>query len=326
MLNFAMKNIPLFALVGAVMLLSWGCRKDVEEIRPYPVTLTELSLFLKQVPDPGTTTTFQFNTLSEDKILTTPGDVRVFLTDVDQLFQDANTALPVACSACSDLKIVVTIAKSKGDILARGLPTSSVEDKLLETGGMVQVQAFCSGAALRLLTGRSIKVQLPDSDPKDGMYVHVATHSPQGFNGWKNTGQEVFKADWPASAGSGTVQGYELIVEELGWSNCARVLSAAATTSFCTNLQSSFTGLNTQAYLLFDNFQVVAPLKFDDASHSFCFPNVPAGYPVRVVTVAKLDAEYWLGASTTETGTNSMLPLTPQPEAAPQLLGYLRGL
>ena len=67
-------------------------------------------------------------------------------------------------------------------------------------------------------------------------------------------------------------------------------------------------------------------LKFDDTSHSFCFPNVPAGYPVRIVSVAKLDTAYWLGAATTETGTNSTLALQPQQKEALDLLGYLRGL
>jgi hypothetical protein len=325
MLKITMKHITPFMLFWAIALLNWGCRKDVEEIRQYPVTMTELSLFLKQVPDATTVNTFHFNGLNEDKIITTPNSVRVFLTDVNQLFADKASHAPVAASACSDLKIVVTIAATKGDMLSRELPTTSTEDMLLESGGMVQVQAFCGTTELELLPGRTIKVQLPAADVKDNMFVYNAVYKDDFFAGWGDTGQEVFNADWPA-VGGGTVEGYELIVSNLGWSNCARLLTTAAVTPFCISLKPSYTGLNTQAYLVFENTQVVAPLKFDDASHSFCFPNIPAGYPVRVVTIANMDAAYWLGSTTTETGTNSMLPLQPQQKAAVDVLNFLRTL
>ena len=325
MLQFSIKNITPLALFWALLFMGWGCRKDVLELREYPNTHTELSQFLMQVPDPATATTFQFNGLNEDKILSTPQGLRVFLTDVDQLFATKNTTSPVLCSTCAELKIVVTIARAKGDILARELATNSVDDALLESAGMVQVQAFCGATELQLLPGRTIKVQLPAIDPVNDMFIHTGVFDNNGFRGWKNTSQEVFKADWPGPTG-GSVQGYELIVAQLGWSNCARPLSHATATPFCVTLKPSYTGLNTRIYLVFENSTVIAPLKFDDATHSFCFPAIPAGYPVQVVSVAKLEQEFWLGATMTETGTNSMLPVTPQKQDAVQILGYLRGL
>ncbi len=327
MLIPAIKYTAPFTLLWAIVLLSWGCRKDVDEIRHYPNTQTELSLFLKQVPDPATTTIFLFDGLNEDRVLETPGGVRVFLTDVDQLFSSKDSpSTAVACSTCPELKIVVTVANTKGDILARELSTYSNDDMLLESGGMVHLQAFCGTTALQLLQGRTVKVQLPANDAKDGMFVYTSAYDNSGFDGWEASTQAVFKADWLAAGGTGVNKGYELILPKLGWSNCARPLSLTSVTPFCVKLEPGYTGLNTQAYLVFDNILVVAPLKFDDTSHSFCFPNVPAGYPVRIVSVAKLDTAYWLGAATTETGTNSTLALQPQQKEALDLLGYLRGL
>jgi hypothetical protein len=321
-----MKNNALLALVGMVLLCGWGCRKDVEEIRPYPVTQKELTLFLLQVPDPSTTTTFEFDGLDEDKTLTTPDGARILLVDVDQLFATtAAPTVPFACSTCPDLSISLTIATSKGDILARALPTVTTDNQLLESGGMVELKAFCGNTALQLLPGRTIKVQLPAADPKEGFELYTGQYQTTEFLGWSGTGQEVFKADWPAPGG-GLQSGYELVLATLGWSNCAKALPATPTTSFCINLQPSYTGLNTQAYLVFENLQVVAPLNFDDTVHSFCFPNIPAGYPVKIVSVAKLESAYWLGATTSETGTNSMLPVQPQKQEPVDLLGYLRGL
>ena len=328
MFKYTFKNITHFALFLAVAMISWGCRKDVLEIRPYPVTLAELSLLLNQVPDPNTTTTFHFNGLNEDKILSTPSGLRLFLTDVDHLFSTLSpNPTSVASSNCTDLRIEITEVKTRGDVLARGLPTYTREDEILESVGMVEIRVFCDNAELQLDTGRTLKVQFPSTEIKDDLFVHAVTSNDKGFAGWKNTGQEVFYADWPPPGGTGAaILGYELIISRLGWSNCARKLDATDFTPFCADLEAGYTGQNTQAYLVFDNALVVVPLRFDGVTQSFCFPKIPAGYPVRVISVAKLDTAYWLGAVTTETGTNSLMAVQPIKQDAQEILGYLRGL
>ncbi len=326
MFKLTMKHITTFALFWAIALIGWSCRKDVVEIRPYPVSKQELATFLKQVPDPTSTTTFNLNGLNQDKVLETPSGMRIALTDVDQLFCTLTNPTPIACSTCPDLKVEITVASSKGDMLARGLPTTSTDNQLLESGGMVLVKVYCGNTELKLLQGRSIKVQFPEPNTKDNMFVFAAINGADGFLGWENTGQEVFKADWPVTGIAGTVKGYELVVPALGWINCARILTNADVSPFCGNLQPGFTGLNTQSYLVFENAQTVVALQFDDSTHSFCFPNIPAGFPVRVVSVAKLGPQYWLGDKTTETGTNSALPVVLEKQDESQVLGYLRGL
>ncbi len=326
MLKLTMKYSTTFALFWVFALLGWNCRKDVVEVRPYPVSKQELSAFLKQVPDPTSTVTFHVNNLNQDRIFETPSGMRLFFTDVDQLFSTANATSPFACSTCADLKIEISYASSRGDILARELPTTSIDKQLLESGGMVSLKAFCGSTELKLLPGRTIKIQLPAAEAKNNMFVYTAPSTPNDFLGWENTGQEVYKADWLVAGIPGTVRGYELVVPHLGWVNCARVLNQANVSSFCTTLQPGFTALNTQAYLVFENVLVLAPLLFDDSTHTFCFPNIPAGFPVRVVSVAKLGDQYWLGDMTTETGTNSVMPLQLEKQDASNVLGYLRGL
>lgn len=319
------KYITPIALFSVLALLGWGCRKDVVEIRPYPVSIADLTQFLTQVPDPTTLVTFSFNGLSQDKVLEAPNGVRVFLSDVDQLFANQNSPTPVTTSTCSDLRIELSIAASKGDILARNMPTITTNGQLLESGGMVGLRVFCGTTELQLLPGRTIKIQLPANETKDNMKVYVAKNNSDGFLGWENSGQEVFKADWP-NGNNGTQKGYEVIISHLGWSNCARQLPQADVSPFCINLEPGYTGLNTKAFLVFEHLLIVAPMVFDDATRSFCFPNVPAGYPVRGVSIAKLGPDYWLGYKTTESGTNTTLPLQLLQEEEQQVLGYLRGL
>jgi hypothetical protein len=323
-INNTMRNKILYTVFCGLLLAFGSCRKDVLEVHPYPVSKAELALFMQQVPDPGATHTFQLSLLAEDKMLTTPNGVRVFLTDVDNLFTVQNSQIPVALSGCADLKIEVTTVDSKGDMMGRGLGTFSKDMKLLESAAMVRVRAYCGTTELVLMEGRNLKIQLPASNPADDMFVFTETNNADGFAGWEDSGVVVYKADWPGAGGA--VEGYELLISTLGWNSCSRFLSTGIVTPFCTSFQPSFTGLNTQVYLVFSNKMVVAPLNFTDSTYSFCFPNVPAGYPVRIVSVSKHDADYWLGSTTTETGTNSSLPVSPQQTAAQQILGYLRTL
>lgn len=304
----------------------WSCRKDVNEVRPYPVSIDELETFLLETPSPDATQVFNFSGLNEDKMLVGPQGVRVFLSDVDHLFSMENSPTAVSASNCADLKIEISTAFGKGDILARGLSTFSIGDgRPLETSALIRVRAWCDGSALQLLPGRTLKIQIPEHAALDDMFVYNAISDTSTFQGWENSGQEVFKADWPGGAQGNVVSGYELLVNTLDWTAAARPLPNTGT-AFCADLQPGFTGLNTRSFLVFDNQRVVAPLHFDDASHAFCFDNIPAGYPVHVVTVSKLGANYWLGNLSTETGTNSMFPLQLQQQDPGDILGYLRGL
>ena len=328
MLKISGKILTLYMLLFAVAMGHWSCRKDILELRPYPVTSTELKLFLNQVPDPSTEASFNFNGLSQDMTLTTQSGLRIFLTDVDHLFEtQGNNPVAVSLSSCTDLSIEVTVANKRGDIISRGLSTVSTDNQLLESIGMVEVKVYCGGSELQLLPGRSLKVQLPSSVNTDNLTVFAATYdADDNFTGWEDSGQEIFKADWQAPNGIDVIQGYEILISRLGWANCAKKLGSSTTSSFCANLQAGYTGLNTQAYLVFENSLTIVPLTFDDISLSFCFPNIPSGYPVRIISVAKLDGTYWLGSVATETGTNSIQQVQPVEKEAQEILGYLRGL
>lgn len=309
-----------------VLLSGWGCRKDQESFQPYPDTVTELSAFLGQVPDPGATTTFQYSNLSEDIVITTPSGARIFLTDVDQLFASEGSNTPFLCSACTDLKIQVTLVRTNGDILSHGLAAADGDGQLLESDLMLNITAFCGITPLHLLPGRTLKIQAPDASPEDNMFVYTEFLNINGQKAWRNTGQTVYQAEWPAANGAGIEIGYELIVDKLGWVNCGRRFATTSVSSFCLNFQPNYTGLNTKAFLVFENLRVVVPLQFVDSTHAFCAEGIPLGYSVKVVSITKLNADYWLGKSSTETGTNSQLFLQPQKTDPSDLLGYVRSL
>lgn len=308
-----------------LFLALWGCRKDVEDFRPYAPSAQELSALLEgQVPNASTNTAFVFNQLSEDKVLETPNGTKVFLIDNDHLFADQATGATVLCSTCPDLKIEVTEVLDKSDVIARGLNTVADGGILFESGGMVRVQASCNGQPLALLPDRTLKIQLPNNDPQNDFFVFNWNNPAVSTDmHWSMTNQEVFKAEWPAP--NGVQLGYELLVKDLGWSACGRILTDT-TSSFCVELPPGFGDQNTLAYLVFENQETVAPLQFDLGQNKFCFPKVPTGFQVQLLAVSKLGGQYWLGKAQTETGTNTTFQLGTQEMTEQAVLNFVKSL
>ncbi len=316
----------LLYLLLSTLATVWGCRKDVKEFSPYVPSQEDLSLLLSQAPGPSTYTAFQFGGSIPDTTLTTASGVRVFLADTENLFAD-DAGTPVPCSTCPMLKIEVTNVLSKGDLVARGLNTTSAADgKMLESAGVVYVQANCKGQALHLLPNRYLKVQIPANDVKNDFELFTGAFDDQKkWPGWTATGEPVYSADWLLPGTGATQTGYELILPYLGWNNCARPL-IEQTSPFCVSLPAQFTALNTRVFLVFDNVHAMAELKGDDHSSEFCFPEAPVGYTVRVLVVSKTGGQYWLQLKPWETGTNVMLPMSPQPLDEQTVLNVIKSL
>jgi hypothetical protein len=263
--------------------------------------------------------------VTADLELSTPNGVRVFLTDTEQLFEDSD-GNPVPCSTCQTLRVEVTEALDKSDIIALGIPTNTTSNEMLESGGMVRVAVTCDGSPLELKSDRRLKIQIPANDPAADMLVFNGVFENDNFLGWENSGQQVFQAEWP-NANQDIVQGYEILSKNLGWINCGRFINEP-TSTFCVELPDNFNPENTQAYIVFKDIRSVAFLQVDLASQKFCFPNTPIGFPVRLVTLSKTsDGQYWLGNYETETGTdNTTAVVIPQETTEQQMLDFLKNL
>ncbi|HNE27530.1 MAG TPA: hypothetical protein PKL15_08120 [Saprospiraceae bacterium] len=320
-----MRRIVYYALLSTLIGV-WGCRKDVETFHPYGSSIAEIGQLLGQVPDQSTLTLFNFPAgLSADTVLSTSSGVRVHLTDVDHLFVDAN-GNPVAISTCGAFRIEVEEAFLKGDILGRGLQTTTTSQALLESGGILRVQAFCSGQPLLLANDRTLKVQITtaqDDLQPDMKVFNAVFNTDQSFGGWEDSGQEVYWAGWPTQQGQKV--GYELIIKQLNWVNCARAINEQSS-SFCVSLPVAYDGENTEVFVAFKNQRTIIPLEYDETSGTFCMDQAPIGHLIKVVSVSKAGNRYWLGSSDTEIGTNATLPLNPEETSASAILSFLKGL
>jgi hypothetical protein len=315
-----------FLRIGFGLLLlagGWRCRPDVEKFEPFAISAAEIEgLLLAEVPDLSTYSVFVFNALSSDEVLKTQSGVRIFLTDTEHLFADSTSGAAVPCSSCPDMRISITEVLQKGDIAARKVGTMSNDGKLFRSGGMVKIGARCGNQTLKLLPDRTLKLQIPTTAPQEGLTLFEGV-SPDG---WQPTNQPVFVADWPANVAGQTQLGYELLLQKLGWASAALVLSDSASTTFCVKLPPVFAGNYTKSFLVFEGLAAVVPMLYDESEHLFCSSNVPAGYPVRLVTVSKLGNQYWSADASTETGTNSVVPLDPQKTTEQSLIALFKNL
>ena len=314
----------VFAYWPVLLLTLWSCRKDVEEFQPYAPTAQAIGrLLAEQIPNPTTHTTFSLNYLSTDKVLETPGGIRIFLIDTDHLFSKPGSAVPVLCSTCADLKIEVTEVLDKRDIVARGLNTIDEGGSLFESGGMVRVTASCDGQTLTLLPDRNLKIQLPNNNAQSDFFVYNQFASAGTDAPWIKSNQAVFEAEWPLA--NGPQKGYEMLIKNLGWAACGRPLTDPASL-FCIALPIGFADQNTLAYLVFKNQQVVVPLQFDLGQNKFCYPKVPVGFQVQLMAVSKLGSQYWLGKAETEIGTSATFQLGTQQMTEEAVLNFVKGL
>jgi hypothetical protein len=321
-----LKKTILYTLLNTALLLgAVGCRKDTEVFRDYANSLADLEFLMIQVPDNSRTTTFVLTTggiVIPDTILTTTGGVRIFLTDTEALFGSGTSATPLPVSQCQSLRIEVTEVFNLGDFLARGLSNIDASGNLLETVAAVKLRIRCDNQYVSILPDRYIKIQVPAANLLPGMHVYGGVENTAGDLVWNDVSDAVFWADWPGATGTQT--GYELLLHDLEWSSCQRPLGAANST-FCAILDAPFSPENTRAFLLFDHVKTAVELVADQ-NGNFCAMQVPSGYPVRVVTVSKTGTQYWIGDQSTETGTNSMVPVVPQMKTEFQALNFLKGL
>lgn len=312
-------------LLATLLAGAWQCRPDVDELRPYPGSLTELQLLLKEVPNQSTQTAFTLNNLNRDTILTTSSGVRVLLNDTEELFANENGQL-VPCSSCASLTVSTTEALRKGDFVAQGIPTFDTNGNLVESGGAIRLTAVCDGKKLHLLPNRTLKVQIPSPTLLDNMFVFNGTFPNNTFAGWQNTTEQAYWANWPGPVQPGpTVDGYEIYTNSLDWIGSQRVVDSAPN-SLCVDLPNGFDDQNTQCYLVFKNMRSIVPLLPTPGSNQFCFKNAPPGLLVRILTVSKTGDSYWLGSFETEVGTDAVIPLVPEPSSEQEILAILKGL
>ncbi len=84
------------------------------------------------------------------------------------------------------VKIELTEIYSDRNAIEKQISTTS-EGQILETGGMFEVKATQNGKNLKLKSGKSMGIEMPSNNLKEGMNVFVAEKNSSGITEWKIT-------------------------------------------------------------------------------------------------------------------------------------------
>jgi hypothetical protein len=314
-------NWTTFLLIG--IFLTIGCRKDIYTFTPYPDSVGDIKAFLSQnLRSTNATTTFYFSRAIPDTILTTPNNVRVWLSDTENVFQDENGAT-VPCSTCNDLKVEVTEYLKKSDMLGNDVTTAS-DGKLVESGGIINLRITCGNNELRLRPNEYIRVQFPvnsEADLLPNMMIYYGSKPDNSSINWALSTKSVGNSSWGFDPNINWA--YELRSDSLGWIGAARVVNDPQS-KFCIKLDQQFNDKNTLVYVTFDGKNMIAPTLGNFQNQEFCFENTPIGYPVKIVTISKIGNQWHLGKGSTETGTNTIVNTTPETVTEADLVTYLK--
>ncbi len=322
---FRLKYISLYRytlLITLALAGVWGCRKDEEVLTPYPNTIEDIKLLLKEVPGPTTKSVFTFKGAIQDTLVSTSSGVRVLLADTEALFEDENNNA-VPCSTCQSFSLEITEATQKSDFASYDIPNATTDGAWFESIGAVKISAMCDGKSLKLIPSRKLKVQYPSNTLKNGQKLLLAQESKGKFKGWSASTDTIYKADWFVN--NQQVKGYELLSNTLGWISGGELKTGGS--SFCVTMPDVHTPQNTVVFLSFKNSKTLLTLQADQ-NGNFCFPsNIPLGSSLKVLTISKLGEQYMVFTQElTDTGSNTVVDAKPTERTAQEVIAAIKGL
>ncbi|MBK9270098.1 MAG: hypothetical protein IPM48_00740 [Saprospiraceae bacterium] len=204
---------------------------------------------------------------------------------------------------------LVIIRAYKKNQMARNLISTNAGTGILESAGMMHVEAFCEGKPLDLAPGKTYTIQIPvenHSSVHPDMEMFYGEETPFGIN-WIEADQNpsmaenVFLTEWQTrdSSGGGLVIGIECFPERLKWVNCDYFMrfEGVDRTEPCLEIKAE--GVNDKitisSFCIFKNHNVIIAPCCQGAEGGVCFGPLPVGEPVQYIVVGKGETEYYLG-------------------------------
>lgn len=215
---------------------------------------------------------------------------------------------------CDFAEICLREFYEKGDILAAGLTTHSGK-RLLQSGGMIYLEATCNGKKLRLVSGKVIKVQFPTNGAKKekGMHTFYGRHQDNLTN-WAPSIREEGKSQTKPEVMIAPVGGeddseikyegeeeqmyadkneaYFMESSRLGWINCDKFYDVTEKTDLFVKADSS---MKPSVRLVFTDIKSVMPGYKYSADYTVKFDNMPAGKTATVVVFVTKGDQIYLG-------------------------------
>jgi hypothetical protein len=240
----------------------------------------------------------------------------------------------VGGATAGKVKIEVTSLRTKGDMVRTDRPTMNYE-KLLVTGGALNISATYNGSPVTMAQGKVIKVSLisrmSNATPSNNMRVFYGKEDAypaaavQNFTWIPADGSTSFVSSFTDSASG--FKGYELYATRFGWVNCDYFSDTTQPrTKVSIALPANFTNANTNVYAVLQSPDIVAQLIGNPVTKTFNINNIYTGKVVTFVTMSFIDGKIYLGSKLVTITPNMNLNITPEIKTKQQVEAFLGSL
>lgn len=226
---------------------------------------------------------------------------------------------------------VINLAR-KGDMIKNSKPTQSYQYPLI-TGGSINIKATAlNGQQLKLAPGKRLRVNIVNK------FVNTQlTNQMRLFYGFENAfSNDVLQPfTWvPTNDTISLVPGqqanvltYSFLTDSLNWINCDYFSDTTLPrTKLAITTPLTFTNANTTVYIVFKDINSVVQANSDAVNRYFYSPNIPVGRNVTIVSISKIDNDFYLGTSDMVTLNGVVGHVTPQLKTQQQVIDYFNSL
>lgn len=326
-----------------------ACFRDVDVFVPRSAapdyTLGELRSFLEAGTD--TDTTFQ-------GIYTGNGLAGAFYTKHGCKIRFMNTAAATAtltnfggtaCPTGTVVNIFVREIWKKGDMIRFQKPTIS-QSAPIESGGeiLIEITNAATGEKYKLASGAKIEVIFPQFaavQQPNGMKKYLGVGDTSDFNwlpvvfpmGTPNAGQQVplLLDTWQDSNTTNAIVGWKMEIDSLEWHNCDRpLLNDPLVMSHKLDVKLNlpkFASSNTVCWVIYRNLNIGVYMYSNSTAQKFYADKTLSNQDVTLVTISKVNGEFYLGSQSVNTGPFDILyTVTPELRTETEIRTFLDGL
>lgn len=224
------------------------------------------------------------------------------------------------------IKIDITLLKSKGDFIKYASPTTNINN-LLEAGVYLNVKLSRDGQDIKLASNSAIKIKVKDIVTSTNMVFFSGTSirfNNDTIFSWIPSFDgkvELWKSN------TNTLLGYEFTTNKLGWIGSSYFSdSLLPKTRLNVVLPSNYTNKNTALFVVFKNKKTVVNLLNDPVTKTFFTYNIPVGTEATLVSLTKINANYYLGSKAIKVSNGDVLNVLPEKKTLEQIISYLNSL
>jgi len=295
-----MKTYSNYLLV--FLLISLLSCKNIDDFEPFKSnSMAYSSQVVSGHLDPINNTSYQFeiDPAIDSKLIFPDGSLIIFYANT---LTDGSGHL-----ACSKVKVKVNLIRTKSEMIVNGISTNAIQDRILISGGMVNIIATCNGKELKLVDGKKCNLKLKLDSKKwnpnfEMFYGERAANNDIYWSEADNNPNQVGnvnKSEWDIDSNR-SVFGIECFPEKLGWVNCDYFLklSGADLAKVCIEIVTI--PANDQIFIMpicvLDDLNIASfPCCIDAEQKQVCFNNLPKGKKAKYVVVGKGNSDFYFG-------------------------------